>query len=48
MSELNLSKHISISFPEGPEKMLHFEINIQPTEGIYKCAALAASNGLKE
>eukprot|EP00884_Botryococcus_braunii_P017023 jgi/Botrbrau1/4003/Bobra.0016s0014.1 len=36
MSELNLSKNISLNFPEGPEKMLHFEITIQPTEGLYR------------
>jgi ubiquitin-conjugating enzyme E2 M len=36
MSELNLSKYITINFPDGKEKMMHFEITIQPTEGLYK------------
>ena len=36
MSELNLAKGTSISFPDGKDKLLHFEIFLKPEEGIYK------------
>lgn len=35
-SDLALPKNITISFPEGREKLTHFEIIIRPDEGIYK------------
>lgn len=31
--------NITIAFPEGKEKLMHFEITIRPDEGIYRCAA---------
>lgn len=37
MSELNLPSNITISFPEGREKLMHFQITIRPDEGIYRC-----------
>ena len=36
ISELDLKKGTSINFPEGKDKLLHFEIKIQPEEGTYK------------
>lgn len=36
ISELNLQKGMSIRFPEGKDKLLHFEITMKPDEGIYK------------
>ena len=36
MSELNLAKGTTISFPDGKDKLLHFEIFLKPEEGIYK------------
>ncbi|KAG1654902.1 hypothetical protein FOA52_011062 [Chlamydomonas sp. UWO 241] len=36
MVELNLPPNMSIHFPEGKEKMMHFEITIRPDEGMYK------------
>lgn len=36
MSELKLTKGTNINFPEGKDKLMHFEIRIQPEEGIYK------------
>ncbi len=35
ISELNLQKGMSIKFPEGKDKLLHFEITMKPDEGIY-------------
>ena len=36
MSELNLAKGTTISFPDGKDKLLHFEIFLKPEDGIYK------------
>jgi ubiquitin-conjugating enzyme E2 M len=36
ISELNLAKGTSINFPDGKDKLMHFEISICPTEGLYK------------
>lgn len=36
ISELDLKKGTNINFPEGKDKLLHFEIKIQPEEGTYK------------
>ena len=36
ISELNLSKGMSIKFPEGKDKLLVFEITMKPDEGMYK------------
>ncbi|CAK0786465.1 putative NEDD8-conjugating enzyme Ubc12-like [Coccomyxa viridis] len=36
ISELNLSKGMSIKFPEGKDKLLIFEITMKPDEGIYR------------
>ena len=40
ISELNLQKGMSIRFPEGKDKLLHFEITMKPDEGIYKYGSL--------
>ncbi len=37
MSELNLGSNMSIKFPDGDDKIMHFEITISPNEGMYKC-----------
>lgn len=39
LTELTLPRNISIAFPEGKEKPMHFEITIRPDEGMYKCGA---------
>lgn len=36
ISELRLDKTTSINFPEGKDKLLHFEIGIKPDEGMYR------------
>mmetsp|Transcript_12771 Transcript_12771/g.27658 ORF Transcript_12771/g.27658 Transcript_12771/m.27658 type:complete len:186 (+) Transcript_12771:125-682(+) len=36
MAELNLPSNITINFPEGKERLMHFEITLRPDEGIYK------------
>lgn len=36
MSELNLPSNITIAFPEGKEKIMHFQITIRPDEGHYR------------
>ncbi len=36
MGELNLPPNITINFPEGRDKLMHFEITIRPDEGFYK------------
>lgn len=36
LSELNLPSNISITFPEGRDKSMHFEITIKPDEGFYR------------
>ena len=36
ISELNLSKGMSIRFPDGKDKLLVFEITMKPDEGIYR------------
>lgn len=36
MVELNLPENIAIHFPEGKDKLMHFQITILPDEGIYK------------
>lgn len=36
MSELNLPANISISFPDGKDKIMRFEILIRPDEGYYR------------
>jgi ubiquitin-conjugating enzyme E2 M len=33
---LNLAKTTSISFPNGKDNLLNFEITIQPDEGYYQ------------
>lgn len=37
MSELNLPKRANIAFPDGKDKLLHFQITMRPEEGIYRC-----------
>lgn len=39
MAELNLPQNILISFPDGKDKLMHFQISIRPDEGIYRCVA---------
>lgn len=36
LAELSLPKNMSISFPEGKDKLMRFEITIKPDEGIYR------------
>jgi len=36
MSELNLGNNMSIEFPDGKDKIMRFEITINPDEGMYK------------
>jgi hypothetical protein len=36
LTELQLPSNINISFPEGKEKPMHFEITIKPDEGYYR------------
>ena len=36
ISELNLAKGTSINFPQGKDKLLIFDITIQPDEGHYR------------
>ena len=43
ISELDLKKGTSITFPEGKDKLMHFEIRIQPEEGTYKCVQSAVA-----
>ena len=43
ISELNLAKGTSINFPQGKDKLLIFDITIQPDEGYYRCLACAIS-----
>ena len=38
ISELNLTKGTSINFPEGKDKLMHFQITITPEDGLYRCA----------
>lgn len=36
LAELSLPSNISINFPEGREKVMHFELTISPDEGCYR------------
>jgi hypothetical protein len=36
MSELSLPSNCSMNFPDGKEKLMHFEITIRPEEGYYR------------
>ena len=36
ISELDLPKGVSISFPDGNDKIMRFEIVLKPDEGLYK------------
>eukprot|EP00803_Ostreobium_quekettii_P010103 evm.model.scf_887.8 EVM.evm.TU.scf_887.8 scf_887:42367-42776(+) len=36
MSELNLPSNTSIVFPEGKDKIFHFEIALRPNEGYHR------------
>ncbi|XP_010548359.1 PREDICTED: NEDD8-conjugating enzyme Ubc12-like [Tarenaya hassleriana] len=36
ISELNLPKSCSISFPNGKDDLMHFEVSIKPDEGYYQ------------
>ena len=36
LADLSLPKNMSINFPDGVDKIMHFEITIKPEEGIYK------------
>ena len=50
ISELNLAKGTTITFPEGKDKLLKFEISIRPEEGIYKwvmCSSLTVTPSLE-
>lgn len=47
MVELNLPPNITITFPQGKEKMMHFEITIRPDEGIYKWVHAVFSHAKK-
>ena len=39
MSELNLGKGNTISFPDGKDKLLRFNVTIRPEEGLYRGGA---------
>jgi len=41
-----LKKGTSINFPEGKDKLMHFEIKIKPEEGTYKSVCLSAGTVL--
>ncbi|CAI9771439.1 unnamed protein product [Fraxinus pennsylvanica] len=43
VSELNLPKTCSISFPEGKDDLMNFEVTIQPDEGYYLGGAFVFS-----
>lgn len=43
ISELDLKKGTSINFPEGKDKLMHFEIKIKPEEGTYKLVPSSAA-----
>ena len=36
ISELDLPKNVTISFPDGADKIMNFEILLKPDEGLYK------------
>lgn len=36
LTELSLPSNISIHFPEGNNKIMHFEVTIKPEEGLYR------------
>lgn len=36
MAELNLPSNMTITFPDGKDKLMHFIISIRPDEGIYR------------
>jgi hypothetical protein len=36
LAELSLPSNIKIAFPEGPDKVMHFEVTILPDEGYYR------------
>lgn len=36
ISELNLPKSIAISFPNGKDDLMNFEVTIRPDEGYYQ------------
>ncbi len=46
ISELDLKKGTSINFPEGKDKLMHFEIKIKPEEGTYKSVCVSAATVL--
>lgn len=46
ISELDLKKGTSINFPEGKDKLMHFEIKIKPEEGTYKSVCPSAGTVL--
>jgi hypothetical protein len=37
LTELTLPSNIKITFPEGKDKPMHFEIAIRADEGMYRC-----------
>lgn len=43
ISELNFPKTTSISFPQGKDNLMNFEITIRPDEGYYTCVESRAS-----
>ena len=49
LTELTLPSNIKISFPEGKEKPMHFEITIRPDEGMYRWVGpRPAAHGCRE
>lgn len=36
LSDLNLPDHATIHFPEGRDKLMHFEVTIRPSEGFFR------------
>lgn len=43
LAELTLPVNIKVAFPEGKDKVMHFEITISPDEGMYRCVCWADS-----
>jgi len=39
MSDIHLPSNIKMTFPEGKDKLMHFQVLLAPDEGIYRCVA---------
>jgi hypothetical protein len=43
LSDLTLPANINIQFPDGKDKLMHFEITLKPDEGYYRCEHAACT-----